>query len=161
MIGVLGYRELPDYLRDRHVGQHRTVNQIAAEVGMSYHSVESALRRHGLAKVTYAAKRHSARERESQVAAALGYPRVADYVAQRRAAGWTWASMSAETGQPQTWLRRHSQSVPDGRESGRQLPELAAELPGSCDGWRRPTWTETAAHPPESPELPCVPGDLR
>jgi lambda repressor-like predicted transcriptional regulator len=104
--GTLGYAGVADYLRDRHGRQHHTVNQIAAEVGVSYHAVESALRRHGLTKVAHAAKRHAAGRRAAQVAAALGCASVADYVAQRRAADWTWSAMAAESGQPQTWLRR-------------------------------------------------------
>jgi hypothetical protein len=45
--------------------------------------------------------------REEAVAAAAGFGTVAAYVAARRAAGRTWASLAAECGQPQSWLRRH------------------------------------------------------
>ena len=86
--------------------QHRTVSAIAAEIGVSQYAAESALRRHGLERVTHAEKRHAARQRAAQVAAGLGYATVAEYVAQRRADGWTWAAIVAESGQPQTWLRR-------------------------------------------------------
>lgn len=96
------------YLRDRHLVQHRTVSAIAAEAGVSQHAVESALRRHGLERVAHAGKRHAARQRAAQVAAGLGYATIADYVAQRRASGWTWQAIAAESGQSQTWLRRHA-----------------------------------------------------
>lgn len=109
VVNALGFSDVASYLRDRHDRQHHTVNQIAAEVGMSYHTVESALRRNGVARVAHAAMRHAATRRAEQVAADLGFATVADYVAQRRSAGWTWAAMTAEAGQPQTWLRRQSQ----------------------------------------------------
>ena len=74
---------------------------------VSHHAVQSALRRHGLAVQAYAGARHAASQREEAVAAALGFASVAGYVAGRRTAGWTWAAMAAESGQPQSWLRRH------------------------------------------------------
>ena len=43
----LGFPDVASYLRDRHAVRHWSVNAIAAEVGVSYHAVESALRRHG------------------------------------------------------------------------------------------------------------------
>jgi hypothetical protein len=104
----LGFPDVPSYLRDRHVRQHRTVNSIAAEVGLSHHAVESALRRHGLARTAHAATRHAASRRAAQVAAQLGQHSIDGYIAQRRAAGWTWRAMSAESGQPESWLRRHA-----------------------------------------------------
>jgi hypothetical protein len=107
-IGMLGFADVAGYLRDRHQDRHRTVNQIAAEVGLSYHAVESALRRHGLARVAHAGKRHAAGARAADVAEALGFATVADYVARRRAEGRTWAALAAESRQPQSWLRRHS-----------------------------------------------------
>jgi hypothetical protein len=103
------------YLTQRHVVQHRTVNAIAAEVGMSPHAVGSALRRHGLAPMPHAAKRHVASERAAGVAARLGFGSIVDYVIDRRAAGWTWRAMSAESGQPQTWLRRRVRDTRAGR----------------------------------------------
>jgi hypothetical protein len=33
---------------------------------------------------------------------------MAGYVADRRAAGWTWAAMAAECAQPASWLRRQA-----------------------------------------------------
>jgi len=103
----LGFPDVASYLRDRHAVRHWSVNAIAAEVGVSYHAVESALRRHGLTRVAHAAKRHAAAERAARVAADLGFVSVAEYVARRRAAGWTWGAMADESGQPQSWLRRH------------------------------------------------------
>src|SRR5438876_1210734 len=43
----LGYTDVASYLAERHLVQHRTVNAIAAEAGMSHHAVGLALRRHG------------------------------------------------------------------------------------------------------------------
>jgi hypothetical protein len=105
-IGALGFTDVASYLRDRHQEQHQTVNQIAAEIGLSYQAVESALQRHRLAKVTHAASRHAAQARAERVAGELGFGSVAEYVTQRRAEGWTWSAMAAEARQPQTWLRR-------------------------------------------------------
>jgi len=104
----LGYQDVTFYLQERHLAQHRTVNAIAAEVGLSRHQVTAALRRHGLAPVAHASKRHAADQRAAHVAERLGYESVADYVAIRRANGMTWRAIAAESGQPQTWLRRHS-----------------------------------------------------
>jgi AraC-like DNA-binding protein len=103
-----GFTDVPGYLRDRHLAQHRTVSAIAAELGMSNHTVAAALNRHGLAHAAHAGKRHAAREREAQVAAALGVDSVPRYVAGRRAAGWTWPAIAAESGQPASWLRRQA-----------------------------------------------------
>jgi hypothetical protein len=112
-LGRLGFPDVASYLRDRHAVGHWSVNAIAAEVGVSYHAVESALRRHGLTRVAHAAKRHAAAERAARVAADLGCASVAEYVARRRAAGWTWGAMAAESGQPQSWLRRHAAATAD------------------------------------------------
>ena len=96
----LGYTDVASYLTERHLVQHRTVNAIAAEVGMSHHAVGLALRRHGLAPTAHAAKRHAADERAAQVAARHGFDGTAAYIADRRAAGWTWRAMAAESGSP-------------------------------------------------------------
>ena len=104
----LGFADVGSYLRDRHAVRHLTVNQIAAEAGVSHHAVQSALRRHGITAELYAGRRHAARERAAAVAAGLGFGSIAEYVAKRRANGVTWAAMAAESGQPQTWLRRYS-----------------------------------------------------
>jgi lambda repressor-like predicted transcriptional regulator len=104
----LGFPGVTGYLRDRHVVAHWTVNAIAAEAGLSYHAVESALRRHGLSRVAHAAKRHAAQQRADLVAAGLGFGSIAAYLAARRGAGWTWQAIAAESGQPPTWLRRRA-----------------------------------------------------
>jgi len=112
----LGYRDVAAYLRDRHHEQRQTVNAIAAEIGFSPHAVRSALRRHGLAAVAHAARRHAARQRTAEVAASLGYPAITGYIGDRRSDGWTWKAISAESGQPETWLRRHA-AGPDDSQS--------------------------------------------
>ena len=104
----LGCQDPAAYLGERHVHQHRTVNAMAAELGVSRRVVESALRRYGLGPVAHAAKRHAADRRAAEVAARLGFGSIADYVGDRRAAGLTWRAISDESGQPQTWLRRHA-----------------------------------------------------
>jgi hypothetical protein len=108
MVRRLGFTSVESYLRERHDVQHMSVNSIAAEAGVGHHVVESALRRHGVARTAHAAKRHTARTRAAEVAARLGFASIGDYVARRRATGWTWQAMSAESGQPQSWLRRHA-----------------------------------------------------
>jgi hypothetical protein len=80
----LGFPDVPTYLWERHISQHRTVNAIAAEAGQTHHAVEAALRRHGLARTAHAAKRHQAHQRAAQVAARLGFDSMTDYVASRR-----------------------------------------------------------------------------
>jgi AraC-like DNA-binding protein len=103
----LGFRDVHGYLHNRHLDRHWTVNAIAAEAGLSHHAVESALRRHGLTRVTHATKRHTAGQRAAQVAQHLGFDSITDYISDRRAAGWTLRAISAESRQPQSWLRRH------------------------------------------------------
>ena len=107
----LGFPDVPSYLYQRHIVQHRTVNAIAAETGLAHHAVESALRRHGLTRTVHAAKRHAASQRAAQVAADLGFDSIVGYVSDRRATGWTWRAISAESGQPQSWLRRHQSDL--------------------------------------------------
>ena len=63
---------------------------MAAEIGVTHHAVESALRRHGLDRVAHVSTRRAAAERAAQVAAGLGYGSLGEYLGQRRAAGWTW-----------------------------------------------------------------------
>ena len=72
---------------------------------MSHHAVTAALRLDGLASVAHAAKRHDAIERAADVAARRGFDDVASYIGDRRAAGWTWQAIAAESGQPESWLR--------------------------------------------------------
>jgi hypothetical protein len=104
----LGYADVGSYLERRHLDQHQTVSAIAAELGVSRHSLEAALRRHGLARVAHASKRHQAGQRAAAVAARLGFESIGDYVTTRRADGLTWRAMAAESGEPQTWLRRQA-----------------------------------------------------
>jgi hypothetical protein len=107
-VTALGFTNVAGYLRNRHLVQHQTVSAIGAEIGMSNHAVAAALDRHGLARIGHAAKRNAVRERAAQVAADLGVDSVPRYVAERRAAGWTWQAIAAECGQPASWLRRQS-----------------------------------------------------
>jgi hypothetical protein len=107
-VTALGFADVPSYLRDRHLVRHQTVSAIGAEIGMSNHAVAAALTRHGLARAAHASKRKAARERAVQVAAALGVDSVPRYVAERRAAGWTWQAIAAECDQPPSWLRRQA-----------------------------------------------------
>jgi hypothetical protein len=104
----LGFSDVPSYLHERHVVQHWTVNAIAAEAGLTHYTVKAALRRHGVTRVAHAARRHAASQRAAQVAGRLGFDTTAGYVADRRAAGWTWAAMAAECAQPSSWLRRQA-----------------------------------------------------
>ena len=108
VLAELGFDDLGAYLRCRHADQHWTVNAMSAELGVSRPALEAAMSRHGLARVAHAAKRHAADRRAAEVAARLGYASVAEYVAAGRAQGLTWRALAAESGQPQTWLRRHS-----------------------------------------------------
>jgi hypothetical protein len=107
-LAPFGYRDVAAYLREHHLERHQSVNAIAAAIGVSHHAVSAALRRHGLDRVAHAAKRHEASRRAAATAARLGYAAIADYVGTRRADGWTWKEIANESGQPQTWLRRHA-----------------------------------------------------
>jgi len=124
VLSGLGFADVASYLRERHLMRHWSVNAIATEIGFSNHTVNAAFHRHGLAQVSHASKRHAARQRAEQVAARLGYATIADYIAQRRAQGWTWKAISAESGQPLSWLRRHgagparAQAACEGRRDG-------------------------------------------
>ena len=107
-VTALGFADVPSYLRDRHLVRHQTVSAIGGEIGLSNHAVAAALTRHGLARTAHAGQRQAARERVAQVAAVLGADSVPRYVAERRAAGWTWQAIAAECGQPPSWLRRQA-----------------------------------------------------
>ena len=107
-VTALGFADVAGYLRDRHLVRHQTVSAIGAEISMSNHAVTAALSRHGLARTAHAGKRNAARERAAQVAAILGVDSVPRYVAERRAAGWTWQAIAAECDQPPSWLRRQA-----------------------------------------------------
>ncbi|HEY1916975.1 MAG TPA: MucR family transcriptional regulator [Streptosporangiaceae bacterium] len=107
-ITELGFTDVAGYLHERHVIQHHSVNAIAAEAGLSNHAVKAALLRHGMAVSAHAAKRNAAQLRSDDLASRLGYSSTERYIAQRRKAGWTWQAISAESGQPPTWLRRRA-----------------------------------------------------
>ena len=111
-VTVLGFADVAGYLRDRHLVRHQTVSAIGAEVGMSNHAVTAALVRHGLARTAHVGRRNAARERAAQVAAILGVDSVPGYVAERRAAGWTWQAIAVECCQPAAWVRRQA-ALPD------------------------------------------------
>jgi AraC-like DNA-binding protein len=122
---LLGYPDVATYLRERHLEQHQTVNAIAAEIGLSHHAVTAALRRHGVAPVAHAAKRDQAQQRATDVATRLGYTDIAAYVGNRRSGGWTWEAIAAESGQPQTWLRRNATARAGGRPEAGAPPSRA------------------------------------
>jgi len=64
--------------------------------------------------VAHARKRNDARQRAAEVAARLGYPDIGAYIDDRRSQRWTWTAIAAESGEPQTWLRRqHRPGKPD------------------------------------------------
>jgi AraC-like DNA-binding protein len=107
-LSQLGFADVAGYLRERHITRHWTVSAIAAEAGLSHHAVASALRRHGLDQTAHAAKRHASRQRAAEVAAGLGFDDIFGYLADRRAAGWTWQAIAAESGQPPSWIRRQA-----------------------------------------------------
>jgi AraC-like DNA-binding protein len=104
----LGFADVAGYLRERHITRHWTVSAIAAEAGLSHHAVASALRRHGLGQTAHAGKRHASRQRAAEVAAGLGFDDISGYLGERRAAGWTWQAIAAESGQPPSWIRRQA-----------------------------------------------------
>jgi hypothetical protein len=104
----LGFEDVVSYLRQRHVIDHASVNAIAREIGVSFHAAKAALQRHDVTVASHATKRRAADLRRTQVAAALGASSIADYVQRRRELGWTWREIAAESGQPETWLRRQA-----------------------------------------------------
>jgi len=105
---TMGFSDVAGYLRQRHIVEHMSLNAIAAEVGLSFHTVKSALARYGLAVTAHAAKRYAAERRASEVAADLGVHSITEFIDRGRAEGWTWRQMAAASGQPETWLRRHA-----------------------------------------------------
>lgn len=102
----LGFTDLSCYLHTRHVEQHRTVAAIATESGRSRDAVTSALRRHGIHPVPHAGTRHAAADRDAAIARRLGSRSLAEYLSARRSVGLTWSALAAETGLPETTLRR-------------------------------------------------------
>jgi AraC-like DNA-binding protein len=119
----LGFSDVAGYLHERHIVQHWTVSTIAAEAGLSHHAVTSALRRHGLDRTAHAAKRHASHERATGVAARHGFDSMAGYLARRRAAGWTWSAIAAESRQTPSWVRRQAAACGlIGPKAGRPRP---------------------------------------
>lgn len=111
VIARTGFTDVASYLQQRHVFEHRSVNAIASEAGLSFPTVKSALQRHGIEVAAHAARRHAAERRQQEVAAELGVECITDYIDRRRADGLTWRQMAAESGQPQAWLRRQVASA--------------------------------------------------
>jgi AraC-like DNA-binding protein len=122
---TMGFSDVAGYLRQRHLAEHVSVNAIAAEVGLSFHTVKSALARHGLAVTAHAAKRYAAERRASEVAADLGVDSITEFIDRGRTRGWTWQQMAAASGQPESWLRRQAAKAagtPPAPSSHRLLP---------------------------------------
>jgi hypothetical protein len=97
----LGFTDVASYLDDRHLVRRHTIAMIAAEIGMAHSAVETALDRHGMARIPHATSRARRDERAAEVAARFGYPDIGSYLGARRRA-------AAECGQPATWVRRRA-----------------------------------------------------
>lgn len=107
-IESLGFSDVGSYLRRRHIVDRATVNAIASEVGLSFHTVKAALKRHDILASPHVTKRDGADRRAEAVTSALGVDSISDYVIRAQGLGWTWQRMAVESGQPETWLRRHA-----------------------------------------------------
>ena len=74
----LGFSDVPGYLRDRHIVQHWTVNAIAAEVGLTHHTVQGRAapprRDRGGPRGETARARASARRRSPAASASTPWP---------------------------------------------------------------------------------------
>ncbi|WNV86969.1 MucR family transcriptional regulator [Umezawaea sp. Da 62-37] len=108
VLAELGFGGVPEYLRDRHLRQARSVQAVAAETGLSRTAVQTALTRHGLTRVSHATSRRRVRDGAAAVAERFGHPDVAAYLADRRAAGLSWKTIAAECGRSQSWVRRRA-----------------------------------------------------
>jgi lambda repressor-like predicted transcriptional regulator len=108
IVTALGFSEVAAYLTDRHVTRNHTVRAIGTETGLSRSAIESALRRHGITRQPHAATRASRDDRADAIAARFGFPRLAEYLADRRATGMSWRAIATECGQPPTWVRRRA-----------------------------------------------------
>ena len=124
VLSGLGFADVASYLRERHLMRHWSVNARATEIGFSNHTVNAPFGHHGLAPVSHASKRHAARQRAERVAQDLGYQSVADYISRRRTHGRTWKAIAAASGQPESWLRRHS------KEPQRSVAAAEGEVDG-------------------------------
>jgi hypothetical protein len=109
VLRTIGFEDVRSYLHARHVVEHRSVNAIAREVGLSFPAVKSALSRHGITVSPHATKRHAARQRATEVAETLGVRSVTEFIESDQAQGWTWHELGAASGQPVSWLRRQRQ----------------------------------------------------
>jgi len=108
VVRALGFTDVAAYLTDRHVTRNHTIRTIAVESGLSRSAIESALRRHGIARQPHATSRATRDERADQVAARFGFARIDEYFADRRAGGMSWRAIAAECGRPATWVRRRA-----------------------------------------------------
>lgn len=106
VVQPLGFSDVGAYLVDRHVSRRFTVASIAAEIGMTHSAVQTALARHGVARVPHAAARARCTDRARAVAERFGHEDLHAYLADRRAAGLSWRAIADECGEPATWLRR-------------------------------------------------------
>lgn len=108
VLAELGFTDVASYLRDRHATRTCTVRAIATEVGMSRMAVQSALARHGIPQVAHARTRGRAAEQGAEVAARFGHADLRAYLDARRGDGLSWRAISAECGQPASWVRRRA-----------------------------------------------------
>jgi AraC-like DNA-binding protein len=106
-IESLGFSDVGGYLRQRHLVERATISAIANEVGLSFHTVKAALKRHDIVASPHVTKRYGEDRRVETVTSALGVDSISDYVRRAKRLGWTWQRMAAESGQSETWLRRH------------------------------------------------------
>jgi hypothetical protein len=83
-----------------HARADRRLRRVAARLGFA--EVAAYL------KDRHVAKRDQARERSARVAKSAGFDSITGYLSERRADGWTWRAIAAESGQPESWLRRHA-----------------------------------------------------
>lgn len=107
-VDTLGFADVTSYLSDRHIARRMTPVAIGREIGMTPGTVKVALRRHGISYTRHAAADAGRADRSDAVAARFGFPDLAAYLADRRAAGLSWRAIAAESGQPATWVRRRA-----------------------------------------------------
>ncbi|ALE84490.1 MucR family transcriptional regulator [Pseudonocardia sp. HH130629-09] len=105
---IHGFDDVGAFLRRRHLVEHRSVRAIAEEVGMSRYAVTAAMERHGVALTPHVTVRTAAAEQARRICDAHGFADLDAYLADRRAAGWSWQRISDECGRPPTWLRRRA-----------------------------------------------------
>ena len=108
IVQALGFADVPAFLSDRHRTRRHTIATIAVETGLSRSAVESALRRHGIERLSHATSRAGRDTRADGVAARFGFADLASYFTDRRAGGMSWRAIATECGQPATWVRRRA-----------------------------------------------------